>query len=211
MLRFRRPRSWVDFARRLAAAVLALGALVLAAKPTPTESRPEGPDTVGVVVAARDLTAGTVLAAADLREAQLLPETAPAGVTDSVDELTGRPLAAPLRTGEPVTDVRLVGPGLTASLPAGRVAAPVRLADLAVAGLVHPGDRVDVLATAPGATDAEVVAAGALVLAPVAAAGDPDAPDPGAGLLLLELDPATAGRLAAAAVSDTLTVTLAPP
>ena len=211
MIRFRRPRSWVDFSRRLAAGVLALGALVLAARPTPTDPRPEGPATVGVVVAARDLPAGAVLTAADLRLARLPPEAVPDGVAAAPDELAGRPLAGALRAGEPVTDVRLVGPGLTTALPPGRVAAPVRLADLAVAGLVHPGDRVDVLATAPGATDAEVVAPGALVLAPVAAGGEPDASDPGAGLLLLELDPATAGRLAAAAVSDTLTVTLAPP
>ena len=209
MFRFRRPRSWIDFVRRLAAAALALGALVLAAQPTPTEPRPERRTTVEVVVAARDVPAGAVLAAADLRVARLPPDTVPDGVPGAADELVGRPLAGALRAGEPITDVRLVGPGLTAALPAGRVAAPVRLADLAVAGLVHPGDRVDVLATAPGATDAEVVAEGALVLA--GAGGDPAGSEPDAGLLLLELDPATAGRLAAAAASDTLTVTLAPP
>ena len=211
MIRLRRPRSWVDFGRRLAAAALALGALVLAARPTAADPPPEGPTTVDVVVAARDLPAGAVLAPADLTVGRFPPETVPDGVAGATDEVAGRPLAGPLRAGEPVTDVRLVGPGLTAALPVGRVAAPVRLADLAVAGLVHPGDRVDVLATAPGATDAEVVAAGALVLAPVGAGGDQDASEPGTGLLLLELDPATAGRLAAAAVSDTLTVTLAPP
>ena len=209
MIRLRRPRSWTDFARRLAAAALALGALVLAARPDFTDRPTEGPTTVAVVVAARDLPAGAVLARTDLRVARLPPGTVPDGVAGATDELVGRPLAGPLRAGEPVTDVRLVGPGLTAALPAGRVAAPVRLADLAVAGLVHPGDRVDVLATAPGAPEAEVVAEGALVLAP-AGAGDDDVSGT-AGLLLLELDPATAGRLAAAAASDTLTVTLAPP
>lgn len=209
MIRLRRPRSWTDFTRRLAAAALALGALVLAARPDATDPPPGGPTTVGVVVAARDLPAGAVLAPTDLRMARLPPETVPDGVAGATGELVGRPLAGPLRAGEPVTDVRVVGPGLTAALPAGRVAAPVRLADLAVAGLVHPGDRVDVLATAPGAPEAEVVAEGALVLAP-AGAGDEDVSGT-AGLLLLELDPATAGRLAAAAASDTLTVTLAPP
>ena len=58
-------------------------------------------------------------------------------------------LAAGVRAREPITDARLVGPGLTALLPDGQVAAPVRLADLAVAALVRTGDRVDVLAIAP--------------------------------------------------------------
>jgi Flp pilus assembly protein CpaB len=84
------------------------------------------------------------------------------------------------------------------------VAAPVRLADAGVAGLVRTGDRVDVLATAPGAPEAAVVAGRALVLA---ASSAPD--DPG-GVLVLAVDPATAARLAAATTTSTLTVSLAP-
>jgi hypothetical protein len=98
---------------------------------------------------------------------------------------------------------------VTASLRDGQVAAPVRLADLVVAALVRTGDRVHVLATAPGADRAELVAASALVLAaplPVT-----DGTDPAAGLLLLAVDAATAERLAAAATTATLTVSLPPP
>jgi pilus assembly protein CpaB len=87
------------------------------------------------------------------------------------------------------------------------VAAPVRLADLAVAGLVRTGDRVDVLAAPLDAEQAEVVAAGALV---PAAPGSEQA-DPAAGLLLLAVDAATAARLAAAATTATLTVSLPRP
>jgi Flp pilus assembly protein CpaB len=123
------------------------------------------------------------------------------------DGLLGRVLAGAVRAGEPLTDARLVGPGLTALLPPGQVAAPVRLADLAVAGLVRTGDRVDVLAAPPDAEQAEVVAAGALVLA---APGSEQA-DPAAGLLLLAVDAATAARLAAAATTATLTVSLPRP
>ncbi len=150
--------------------------------------------------AAADLPAGTVLTDASLGLTEL--PTAPAGSAADPADLAGRVLAAPVRAGEPVTDVRLVGPGLTALLPAGQVAAPVRLADLAVAGLAAPGDRVDVLATVPGSARAEVVARGALVLA---------APDDG-GLLVLAVDEATAATLAAAATTATLTLSLpAPP
>ncbi|OMQ14490.1 hypothetical protein A7K94_0216285, partial [Modestobacter sp. VKM Ac-2676] len=92
-----------------------------------------------------------------------------------------------------------------------------RLADLAVATLLRPGDRVDVLSTATvGATDGaepsvEVVATGALVVtAAVPPAGNgPTAND--AGLLVLAVGPDTAGRLAAAAATGSLTVTLGRP
>ena len=213
MPRLRRPRSPAHLLRQVTAGVLVCLALVLALRPPPPG--PAGPTevpTAAVTVAAADLSAGAVLAAGDLVTTQLPEEAVPAGTTADPAELTGRLLAAPLRAGEPVTDVRLVGPGLTALLPAGQVAAPVRLADLAVAGLAAPGDRVDVLATAPDAADAEVVVSGALVLSPSTTtdAGAVDAA-PAAGLLLLAVDSATGARLAAAAASDTLSVTLAPP
>ena len=123
--------------------------------------------------------------------------------------LVGRVVAGAVRAREPLTDARLVGPGLTALLPPDLVAAPVRLADLAVAALVRTGDRVDVLAAFPDGEQAELVAAGALVLAaPRPASEDPD---PAAGLLVLAVDPATAARLAAASTRATLTVSLPPP
>jgi Flp pilus assembly protein CpaB len=168
---------------------------------------------VAVVVAGRDLAAGTELSAADLAVARLPPEVAPAGSVTDPSDLAGRVLAGSMRAGEPLTDVRLVGAGLTALLEPGQVAAPVRLADLAVAALVRTGDRVDVLASPPDADRAETVVAGALVLATGAAASDEPGvgTDPAAGLLLVAVDGATAARLAAAATSSTLTVTLTPP
>jgi pilus assembly protein CpaB len=194
------------------ATLLAIAALVVAVRPPngPPASA-TGPPTVPVVVASDDLPAGAVLLLDDLVVARWPDGLVPDGAVGSPGELVGRTLAGALRGGEPVTDVRLVGPGLTAMLPAGQVAAPVRLADLAVTGLVRPGDRVDVLATAPDAAEAEVLVSGALVLAP-GTAPDSDAIDPGTagGLLLLAVDAGTGARLAAAAASDTLSVTLAP-
>jgi Flp pilus assembly protein CpaB len=213
VIRLRRPRSPVHAARQTAALLLALGALVLAARP-PGAADPTAtpPDTTAVVVAAADLAPGRVLTDGDLRLTGLPAEAVPEGAARSADDLLGRVLAGGLRRGEPVTDVRLVGPGLAALLAPGQVAAPLRLTDLAVAELVRPGDRVDVLATAPDSPTAEVVAAGVLVLAPSPAddAG-PTGADAGAGLLVLAVDDATGARLAAAATSDTLSVTLAPP
>jgi Flp pilus assembly protein CpaB len=161
-----------------------------------------------VIVAATDLPAGTALAAADLSVARFPADLLPAGVADDPADLNGRVLAGSVRAGEPVTDVRLLGAGLTALLPSGQVAAPVRLADLGVAALVRAGDRVDVLATAPDAATAEVVAGSVLVLATPAGSEEGDA---AGGLLLLAVDGATAARLAATSTTATLTVSLPAP
>jgi Flp pilus assembly protein CpaB len=206
MPHFRRPRSPVHTGRRIAAALLTLLALVLTLRPAPGPASPQAAEVVAVPVSARDLAAGTVLTAGDLDVAGYPADAVPAGVAADPGQLLRRVLAGGVRAGEPITDVRLVGAGLTALLPEGQVAAPVRLADLAVAGLVRTGDRVDVLATAPDAAAAVVVAGGALVLA--ASGADDKA---GAGLLLIAVESDTAARLAAAATTATLTVNLPPP
>ena len=203
--------------RQVIAGCLACLALALALRPPPAPAA--APATTPVVTAAADLAPGTVLAVDDLAAVAVPVERAPAGSVADPAELTGRVLASPVRAGEAVTDVRLVGPGLWSQVPAGEVATPVRLADLAVATLLRAGDRVDVLGTtggdgAGGAVPAvELVARGALVLSAPAAA------DPGAGvgsgtdsgLLVLAVPPDTARLLAAAGAGGTLTVTLGRP
>jgi pilus assembly protein CpaB len=213
--RFRRPRSPVHLLRQVVAGLLAVLALVLALRPAPAAPVIAPAAEVDVVVAARDLPAGTTLAADDVVLTTFPEAAAPDGAATDAGRLTGEVLAGPVRRGEPVTDVRVVGPGLWAQVPAGQVAAPVRLADLAVATLLHPGDRVDVLATAADAAAAEVVARAALVVSTPTGA-DPDAPDPAvvageAGLLFLAVSAETAARLAGAATNSTLTVTLGRP
>ncbi|MCR6030227.1 pilus assembly protein CpaB [Nocardioides sp. zg-579] len=142
----RRPLAAV-----LAAAAVAFGLQATAAPP---------PRTVPVTVAARDLPAGTVVGPGDLTTAAWAPGTAPAERPDPV----GRVLAAAVRRGEPVTDVRLVGPRLTEGRP-GLTAVPVRLPDAGMAALLEVGDEIDLLAADPRAGGAAVVAAGVPVLA----------------------------------------------
>lgn len=212
MPRLRRPRPSLRLLRQGAAAGLACLALVLALRPpAPAAGAPVEGSTVPVAVAAADLPAGRSLTADDVRPAQLPADRAPAGVDADPAALTGRVLAAPVRAGEPITDVRLVGPGLWAAVPDGQVAAPVRLADLAVATLLRAGDRVDVLAAAgeAAAPSVELVASGALVLTAPEPSGGTAAGD--AGLLVLAVPPDTAAALAAAAATGSLTVTLGRP
>ena len=76
----------------------------------------------------------------------------------------GRTLAAPVRAGEPVTDVRLVAPSLVAGYP-GRVALPVRMADADAVALLRVGDRVSLVAADPRRGTASYVAVDVPVLA----------------------------------------------
>jgi len=151
--------------RRLLAALLTAVAVAsgIHASATPPPRR------VAVPVAPHDLAAGSVLAAGDVAETDFAPGSVPAGVVASPQ---GRVLAAPLRAGEPVTDVRLVGRALAASYP-GLTAVPVRLPDAGMADLLRVGDRIDLVAADPQGSGASVVAAAVPVLAlpPADAAG----------------------------------------
>jgi Flp pilus assembly protein CpaB len=190
--------------RGLLSAGLAAAA-VAAALPT---LAPPAPPTVQLVAAAHDLAAGTPLAAADLRVVSWPRSVAPAGALATVDDVVGRVLAGPVRTGEALTDVRLIGAALLAR-GTKLVAAPVRLADPATAALLRAGDHVDVLAvrtTEPQAA-AVTVASGLSVLAVPA----PGEADPDGALVVLAATPDTAARLAAAAVGSRLSVTVVAP
>ena len=186
--------------RRLLAALLtavavAAGLHAVAAPP---------PVAVDVSVAARDLPAGTVLAPGDLRTVGFAPGSVPDGVSR---DAPGRTLAAPLRAGEPVTDVRLVGPALTEGYP-GLSAVPVRLPDPAMAALLRVGDRVDLVSADPQGGPAGVVARAVPVLA---------LPEPGPGTGVAELPgrlvvigalPADVPRIADASARTYLTLAL---
>jgi pilus assembly protein CpaB len=161
---------------------------------------PEGA-AVAVVAAARDLPSGALLEAADLTLVHLPPVAVPDGAAATAAQVVGMRVSGAVRAGETLTDVRLLGAGL---VPAGdEVAVPVRVAEAAVAALLRPGDRVDVLSADPeGGPAARTVVADVVVLA---------VPDLGEGavdgaLLVLAASRGGASRLAAAAVSGRLSV-----
>lgn len=133
--------------RRVVVATLVAAAVVAGLQ----SLRPARPPTADVLVSVRDLPAGHRLTARDLTPRAWPVEVVPAGL---VPRPHGRVLATPLRRGEPVTDVRVTSSGRGTPggrLPAGWVAATVRLTDPAAALLVSPGDQVEVIAGA--ATD----------------------------------------------------------
>ena len=189
--------------RRTAAAVLVGLAAVLAL----TGGRESSADDM-VVVAARDLSPGTVLQASEVTLRGLPAQVVPDGTARTPAAVLGRTLAAPVRRGEPLTNVRLTGSDLARTVPGNpdTVSVPLRLADPGVAALLHPGAAVDVV-TAGERQDAPVVLArGARVLA-VLEVGTRTGERDGR-LVLIALDPAAATRVAAASISQTLTVTV---
>jgi len=195
--------------RRTAASSLAAIAVLLAI----ASSRPPPEPSVALWAAARDLRSGETIGAADLARVHLPQRGAPDGVLDEA-ALMGRVVAAPVRRGEPLTDVRVVGRSLLAGYAPGLVVAPVRLSDPGVARLLAVGDVVDVLAAdadsgldAPSARSARTVARAAqVVLVP-----PPDdrgaGPEP-ASLVLLATAPGDAAALAQAAAGSRLSAVL---
>jgi pilus assembly protein CpaB len=188
--------------RRLVAVTLVVLAGVLALRPAGARETSQA----AVVVAAHDLRAGSTITEADL-DVRLLPGSAvPDGTLTSRDAV-GRVLAGPVRTGEPITDVRLVGPADTALTTGDPTAAtvPVQLADPDVADLLRPGIRVDVVALGSDQQADPVLAEDAVVIAVRTTAGS--AGQPGR-LVLLAVARQKATQLAAASLRQPVTVTL---
>jgi len=223
--RWERAREARLLLARFRPLLLAFAALAVLLSVVRALSPPAVP-TSPVLVAARDLATGHVIGDGDLRQvdwpADLSP---PPGDPARTGGLTGRALASPVRAGEPVTDARLLGPGVLTGQPAGTLAVPVRLADASAAGLVAAGDRVDLIAGPPpdaaafesGPPGTDVVASDVLVLAVPGPAGDEATGGLGAltgggeetaassGLLVVAADRGTAVRLAGAQGDRVLT------
>ncbi|MGH3943334.1 MAG: SAF domain-containing protein [Pseudonocardiaceae bacterium] len=187
--------------RRAAAALLVGLAVVLALRPGTGSAAG-----IPVVVAARDLTPGTMLGTGDVVVRGLPEQVVPDGAARSTPDVLGRTLAAPVRRGEPLTDLRLAGPTLARAVSAdpSSVSVALRLPDSDIAALLYPGASVDVLTLGPRQDEPVVLASGARVLAVL---------EPGAGttegrLVLVALEAAAATRVAAASLSQAVTVTL---
>jgi pilus assembly protein CpaB len=187
--------------RRLIAATLIMLAALLALRPAAGAGEPTQP----LVVAAHDLAPGVNLTAADVRVVSVPVGLRPAAGLGSAGDVAGRVLAGAAASGEPITRARLVGPEntrLTTGEP-DAVAVPVRLADAAVAELLTPGARVDVVTTDPHNGSA-LLAADATV---VTVRADTGASRPGR-LVVVAMPRDTATRVASMSLSQPMTVTL---
>lgn len=151
-------------------------------------------------MAAADLSAGDRVAPEDVSMVAWPEALAPVGLGSSPVD---RVLAAPVRQGEAITDVRVVGAELAEAHPELTVM-PLRLPDPAVVELLEAGDRIDLSAVDPETGESDELAHDVLVLA---------IPPPGAAdssltgrLIVAGIDPASAETVAVASLRDFLTV-----
>jgi Flp pilus assembly protein CpaB len=194
--------------RRLVAAALLLAAAGLAARARASPSAQAlGP---AIWVAAHDLPAGSAVTPNDVRAVHWPDSSAPQGVLSPAAPLPHTRLATPVRAGEPLTDLRFLGPSLAQAVAGSdAVIAPVRLADADAAAVLHPGDQIDVLlASNAAAAPAEVAASDARVLTAPQPAGE----DPLDGaLIMVATTPAAARVIAGAPAGARFTATVRSP
>ncbi len=189
--------------RRMVAALLAAVAVILAVNAV----RPGGAATVEVWVAAHDLGGGEPLHRADLALEALPRSAVPAGAIVTRTAPVGVMLGAPVRRGEPLTDVRLLSPYLLAAAASPRdLAVPVRVTDgPAALALVRPGERVAVIAA--GDTGVGSAAPAHTVVAAVRVLAVPEhSTDDGLALVVVAATPRQATELASIPSSDRISV-----
>jgi hypothetical protein len=194
--------------RRLAAALLVVLAAVLAVAGAASPSVAGVP----VVLARHDLAPGAAVRPDDVEVVPRPPEAVPGGALRVLDDAVGRHLVGPVRPGEVLTDVRVVGAEAARRAVGAPDAAgvPLRLADPAVAALVQAGALVDVVGGAGvggpgvGSGGGVVLARGARVLT-VLPGEERSASPP---LVLVALPGPEAARVAAATVGQEVTLTL---
>jgi Flp pilus assembly protein CpaB len=189
--------------RRMATALLAAAAVMFAI----SALRGGSPPTVGVWVAAHDLGGGEPLRRSDVALEALPRSVVPAGAITSHAPPVGVMLGAPVRRGEPLTDVRLLSPFLLAAAASPRaLAVPVRVTDgPAALALVTAGERVTVLAASDsgvgGSGHARTVVTAVRVLAVPRHPGEV-----GQGLIIVAASPRQATQLAQISATDRVTV-----
>ena len=118
-------------------------------------SRPAAVPMTTVVIAARDVPAGTMLTSDDVKAVAWPANTKLATSFAKVDEVAGRGTIDILRENEPLTAGKLAakgaGAGLQPTIPAGMRAISIHVNEIiGVAGFVTPGSRVDVGSTSSG-------------------------------------------------------------
>lgn len=196
--------------------VLALGC-GLAAAVVVDRLSPPPPATRPVVVTAREVEAGTALTTSDVAVVQVAASLAPETSLTRASDAVGRSTSVALPRGLTLTPSLVAAGDLATAAPAGTVVTPVRLTDPSVAALLHPGDRVDLLAVTGSSAGPGVgthLARRALVLG-----GAPTEPAPGGllgggttegGITLVAVLPEEAAALAGVGEWGGLSVVLVP-
>jgi pilus assembly protein CpaB len=142
-------KTWIPLACAIG---LGLVAAFVAQRSMHNKAQASTQQAVTIAVAKADIPPGTALTADNIITAPIPGNTAPAGSFTSPNELVGRVTAAPMLPGQPFQTTLLaaqgVPAGLAALVPAGMRAVTIDVSESgAMAGLLIPGSRVDVVAT----------------------------------------------------------------
>ena len=184
--------------------------LLLAAASALSAPKHASTATMDVVVASHPIAGGMVLATSDVTLARWPRAVRPASAFGATSAVLGRRSAGPIATGEALTPARVLGAGLTATLPPGFSAVPVPLTDAGSAALIQAGDYADLISVdANSAAAPAMVASQILVIAVVAASVNAVGGQPAE--LVVAANPAQALRLAAVAGRGVFATVRAPP
>ena len=120
---------------------------------------PEKPETVSVVMAARDIARGEVVTEQVITTREWPVGYEPPNAITKTDNVLNRTAMSPIMAGEAILQNRIADPdagrGLAALIPEGQRAYTIQASHVGsnVAGFVMPGNRVDVLLTLRGGND----------------------------------------------------------
>ncbi|MHC9296644.1 SAF domain-containing protein [Mycobacterium sp. LTG2003] len=199
-----------DWTRTVAARRAVAAGLVVLAAIAAVRSDPRG-DYTDIAVATRDLAPGAELTAADVQLESRSAATLPEGARSDLDGIVGATLAGPVRRGEVLTDVRVLGPRLAESAagPDARIV-PLQLGDAALLDLIRPGDVVDVLTVTEDSPDAPQPARPVVVAtdAVVVLVSDKPKATGGNRVALVALPARSANEVAAASLVRAVTLTI---
>jgi len=183
---------------------------------------PQEEKTAAVVVAARDMGAGTLLRANDVKTVRYPERAVPKGAVVDGANAVSRVLLTAVNMNEPIVQQKLSGTttveGISSTIEPGYRAVSVQITDATgVAGLIQPNSHVDVLFTRPGTmaeatastilSDVKVLSTGRLL--PAGQTPDPRAPR--SPVVTLVMTPADAQKLELAKNQGKISLTLRNP
>jgi Flp pilus assembly protein CpaB len=160
---------------------------------------------IEVLVATRALDAGVVLTDADT-ELRAVATPLALGASRDASDLVGRTLLINVDVGQPLYQSFALD---QTSIPKGLAAVPLRTSDPAVANLVRPGERVDVIGQRTSADPPTMLARDLAVLTVAVPKASGLLKSSGeAPLVVVLADSYTAGTLAAASLAAPVALTL---
>jgi pilus assembly protein CpaB len=115
-----------------------------------TGSTPQTADTSPIIVALRDIAPGELITPQLVRAEPWPKEKVPGGALGKVEDVQGCRARTEILEGEPIREQKLLGKGVTQQTPTDYIPKGYRVVGVKVdlvsgAGLIRPGDRVDVL------------------------------------------------------------------